>query len=164
MDPLRPLRQLPIEKIQRPEKRYLTAGEQLEAAAEELASLYIGDLDNIALGTHPIQSRDELWRDLAEEYPDFADKILNLRKELREVPVGLLEGYFDSVKDQASRFLLGDLLYLRLGYSKDDQNIKRSETAMMLRELGIPKEKIGQALNIPIKLITSKILSDELFF
>ncbi|MBI3591754.1 MAG: hypothetical protein HY094_10305 [Candidatus Melainabacteria bacterium] len=164
MTRLNPLRQALIERIQRPENRHLRRDEQLETAAEEIAHLYTGDLDAIKLGTYSVEDRDLLWRELAEEYPDFADRILELRKELKEIPTGLFEGYFYAVKDKGSRFLLSDLLCIRLGYPRNDNDIKESEARIMLRELGIPKEQIEQPLDISLKTITSKVLSGELFF
>ncbi len=132
----------------------------LEEVSEELAFLYVCDQIN----NQSKADRDKSWRNIAREYPDFKDTILELRRTLRDLPIGLTEEGFDFVDDEDSRKLLGDVLLARLGRIKQDENLKRSEIELMLRELGIPKENIGQPLNLPLKLVMSKLISGELLF
>ncbi len=132
----------------------------LEDVSEELAFLYVCDQIN----NQSKSDRDKSWRNIAREYPDFKDTILELRKTLRDLPTGLVERYFDAVDDEDSQKLLGEVLLARLGRIKQDENLERSETELMLRELGIPKENIGQPLNLPLKLVMSKLASGELLF
>ncbi len=137
------------------------AFDQIAEAACNIAFIYEEDQRN----SQSTEEREQLWFNLADAYPDFADKILELKKELSGIPAelkGFFAGFFDAVENSDSRKLLSDILWIRIKSSINDKNMQKSEIDLMLKELGFQREKIKEPLYISLESIMGKILTGEL--
>lgn len=124
--------------------------EQLEAARDEVAALYMGDqMEKVLGGFQGEDTRDQLWAETANTHTPFTEKITGLRQAFKGVAetekaygpqlaqVGRLP--FRQVEDILAQDFLRDVLFsritLRPGYI--DYGIEMpTEVQSMAQELG----------------------------
>ncbi|PIY69512.1 hypothetical protein COY90_00235 [Candidatus Roizmanbacteria bacterium CG_4_10_14_0_8_um_filter_39_9] len=121
--------------------------QMLPEAVREVTGLYMGDqLNNFLLRDQSLQEREQFWKETANEFLPFADKIIDLWEVVTDAET-TKKGYPDFVGvhffkagDKEAESLLTDVLFARTikspGYMDYGMNVVK-EAEVMVRELGV---------------------------
>jgi hypothetical protein len=148
--------------------------EMLPKAVREVGELYLGD--QLSNRTQPPEQRDQLWRETAQKFGPFSEKITGLRQAIKnadttkraypEPVTNVMRLYFSDVEDQMARELLTDLLFARTitspGYMDYEMKVVE-EAVAMATELGSREGLQGEAMkSVDLAKVIESVLSGNL--
>jgi hypothetical protein len=150
--------------------------EMLPKAVKEVGGLYLGDKLSNLLRTQRPEQRDQFWKEAAQKFGPFSEKITGLRLAIKnadttkmaypEPVTNVMRLHFSAVEDQAARELLTDLLFARTitspGYMDYEMEVKKEAVAMAI-ELGSGEGLQGEVMkSVNLDTVIKAVLSGNL--
>lgn len=153
------------------------AEQMLEKAVERIDDLCAGNQLAKILQSQSPEKRKQLWKQAANQFAPFADKIRNLRKALETADsieksyppqlIAVLHVHLGDLKDELASRLLRDLFVARISQSPshlyNDTNMPMNEAQLMALELDLSDGPQGEMIkNLNLDTIVKAILTGDL--